>query len=195
MLTITDIIGPARRIGEAMLRKCERARTNHQPMKLLLYGEPGIGKTELANLIARSLAGHEAGVESVNGADVTAEIVREWRTNMRTASLFCDWRVVVINEVDRMSAQAQVLMLTVLDELPPCQAFICTTNLQLGEMIPRFQSRFQQFQIDPPEMEDIADMLIKQAIPADTAYRIAAGANGNVRAALLDAESYRDLHG
>ena len=52
-----DFVGQAGKVAEVLLRKAERLRTNpDQPLKLLISGAPGIGKTSLVNLIARKLA-------------------------------------------------------------------------------------------------------------------------------------------
>jgi Holliday junction resolvasome RuvABC ATP-dependent DNA helicase subunit len=46
----------AGKVAEVLLRKAERLKANpNQPLKLLISGAPGIGKTSLVNLIARTL--------------------------------------------------------------------------------------------------------------------------------------------
>ncbi len=51
-----------------LLRKAERLKDNpNQPLKLLISGAPGIGKTSLVNLIARPLTSHPAAIEEVSG--------------------------------------------------------------------------------------------------------------------------------
>ena len=52
-----DFVGQAGKVAEMLLRKAERLRASpDQPLKLLVSGAPGIGKTSLVNLIARTLA-------------------------------------------------------------------------------------------------------------------------------------------
>ena len=54
-----DFVGQAAKVAEVLLRKTERLRENpDQPLKLLITGAPGIGKTSLVNMIARTLASH-----------------------------------------------------------------------------------------------------------------------------------------
>ena len=66
-----DFVGQAGKVAELLLRKAERLRTNpDQPLKLLISGAPGIGKTSLVNMIARTLASHPASIEDVNGKEV-----------------------------------------------------------------------------------------------------------------------------
>jgi len=190
---MNKLIGPAGGVETILMKKCHRLRAEGKSaLRLLLYGPPGTGKTDLANRVARDLAGHEMGIESINGANVTAEVVREWQSTMRTATLWSDWRVLVINEGDRISQQAQVIMLTLLDELPPCRAVVVTSNQSLDEMVERFQSRMQQFEVGPPGLAEISEFLQRMNVPEAQADAIAIGAKGNVRSAILDAESYLD---
>lgn len=195
MTHIDQLIGPARHIGSRLVAKCHRLRTEGGRLKVLLFGSPGVGKTEIANLLAYTLTGHEMAIESINGSNVTIEAVRTWQKELRTASLFSEsnWRAIVINEADAMSPAAQTLMLTLLDELPPNRAIICTSNLSPDHLVERFQSRLQQFRVAAPSEGEIAMLVQNQGVPAEMACKIAAGAAGNVRAALADAESYLDL--
>ena len=50
-----DFVGHASKVADVLMRKAERLRTTpDQPLKLLISGAPGIGKTSLVNLIART---------------------------------------------------------------------------------------------------------------------------------------------
>ena len=74
-----DFVGQAGKVAEVLLRKAERLRANpDQPLKLLISGAPGIGKTSLANLIARTLVSYPAAIEDVSGREVGFELAREW---------------------------------------------------------------------------------------------------------------------
>ena len=60
-----------------LLRKAERLRDSpDQPLKLLVSGAPGIGKTSFVNMIARTLTSHPVAIEDVNGKEVGLELVR-----------------------------------------------------------------------------------------------------------------------
>jgi MoxR-like ATPase len=162
-------------------------------MKLLLYGPPGVGKTSVVELVALQLAGTPLAIEDYNGREVTVDVVRQWMTQLPYGSLFGDWSVKVVNELDRCSREAQDLLLTYLDRLPPGRAFLGTSNLQLDLLTERFQTRFQAIKLLPPTTEELAVFLASRwPVPAATATQIAVGSGGCVRAALADLESWLD---
>jgi len=65
-----------------------------------------------------------------------------------------------------------------------------TTNLDLSSLTERFQTRFQSVRLHPPpENEALAAFLARRwAAPISSTRMIAAGAIGNVRAAMADLE-------
>ena len=187
-----DFVGQAGKVAEMLLRKAERLRTNpDQPLKLLVSGAPGIGKTNLVNLIARTLASHSAAIEDVNGKEVGLELAREWTRSLAYGSLFGSWSVKVVNELDRCSKDAQDMLLTYLDRMKPGHAFLATTNLDIGNLTERLQTRFLPVRLQPPENEILAAFLARRwHVPIATSRMIAAGAAGNVRAAMADLEMW-----
>lgn len=191
--TAAELIGPARAVGLSLERKVARIQDTGLPLKLFFTGAPGCGKTSLALILARQLAHHELGMQSINGADVGADAVRRYRDEFFPASMFSDWRVLVINEADKISPQAQVLMLTLLDDLPRFRAVICTSNLETADLIERFQTRFQLWKIGSPAADEITALINRLVGPGLDGRTIAKACAGNVRSALLDTESALDF--
>ncbi len=187
-----DFVGQAGKVAEVLMRKAERLRVNpDQPLKLLISGAPGIGKTSLVNLIARTLASHPASIEDVNGKEVGLQLAREWTRSVGYGSLFGSWSVKVVNELDRCSKDAQDMLLTYLDRMQPGHAFLGTTNLDIGNLTERFQTRFQSVRLQPPDNEALAAFLARRwGAPISTTQMIAEGAAGNVRAAMADLEMW-----
>ena len=69
--------------------------------------------------------------------------------------------------------------------------FLGTTNLDVGRLTERFQTRFQSVRLQPPEIEVLAAFLARRwAVPIATTRMIAARAAGNVRAAMGDLEMW-----
>ncbi|MFZ9936335.1 MAG: AAA family ATPase [Luteolibacter sp.] len=192
-----DLCGPASAVAYRLVAKARRLNADPAvPMKLLLYGPPGVGKTSIADMVAAELSGCPLSVEEFNGKLVTVEVVKQWMGTLGVCSLFGVYSVRIINELDRCTRDAQDLLLSYLDRLPPGRAVIGTSNLQLDLLTERFQTRFQSIKLAAPSTEDIADML-RRHWPVDeaTALRIAVGSGGCVRAALADLESWLDVEG
>jgi hypothetical protein len=81
------------------------------------------------------------------------------------------------------------MLLTYLDRMKPGHAFVGTTNLDLGSLTERFQTRFESVRLQAPENEVLAQFLPRRwAAPITTTRIIAAGAGVNVRAAMADWE-------
>lgn len=200
----SGFIGPAGRVALVLERKLQRHRQTGEPFRQMFSGPPGTGKTALALMLARQLAASEFGYELINGGNVTADTVRRWHSEFFVGSMFTDWRAIIIDEADGVSAQAQKLLLTFIDQLPRHRAVFATTNHETSELIERFQTRFQLWRIGKPEPREIVDHLLDHlrarvdgpgaiAIAPATLGRIAEACNGNVRSALLDLESELDV--
>jgi DNA polymerase III delta prime subunit len=192
--TPDELCGPASTVARRLVAKARKLHEDPAAaVKLLLYGPPGVGKTLIADLVADTLAGVRFSVEEFNGKLVTVETVKQWMGNLGATSLFGVYSVKVINEMDRCTRDAQDLLLSYLDRLPPGRAVIGTSNLRLDLLTERFQTRFQSIKIGAPTTEEISGLL-RRHWPVDetTALRIAVGSGGCVRAALADLESWLD---
>ena len=81
----------------------------------------------------------------------------------------------------------QDLLPNMLDRMPPGRAFLATTNLDIGNLTERFQTRFLPLHLQPPESEVLAAFLGRLwHVPFATTRMIAAEAAGNVRAAMAN---------
>jgi putative ATPase len=189
-----EILGPAGSVARKLIAKAEVAKANGRtPLKVLLYGPPGVGKTTIAEMLAGSLSDSHWSIEEANGKLVTIETVKGWMRDLHYGSLYSEWTVKLVNELDRCSRDAQDLLLSYLDKLPPGRAFIGTSNLNLGELTERFQTRFQAIKLLSPDSDEIRDFLMgRWGVSEDVAARIAVGCGGNVRAALADLETHFD---
>jgi replication-associated recombination protein RarA len=189
--TPAELIGAARDIATAILGEIKKAKRQARTFKFLAYGQPGSGKTSVAKMIAQEIAANRIDIEAVNGRNLDSETVREWKRNSAYGSLFGGWKVKLINEADLIPSAAQDLMLTYLDDLPPWNAIIATSNQNVTALTERFQTRFRLVKIAGPTCDELARWLIKRwKLPKQAANFIALGAGGNVRMALLDSSDY-----
>lgn len=207
-----ELIGPAAGIGRVMQGKIARIKADPDAVfKGMYYGCPGVGKTELARLIALALGELKPptpkelamstkdrikcsySIEEVSGVQVNVEMVKGWMNSAGVGGLFGDWQVKLIHEMDRIPTTAQDLLLQYLDIIPGKRAFVGTSNLQLDLLQERFQTRMQTWKVEAPSTEEITEFIMRWEIPRQIAAMIAVGCGGNVRAALLDTESHLDV--
>lgn len=182
----SEFIGPARRFASALSSLAQAA--GRDPIAVLLWGAPGIGKTALATHFARSFPG-DSSVVTFNGTQLGIDEVEQIGRDLRYRDMFGRRRIWQIEEVDQVTAKAQIRLLTILDNLPQDTAFVCTTNVSPDQLQERFQTRFTPFEITPPTGEEIEALLRQFKIPDAAARAIAHMCGGNVRQALLDANT------
>lgn len=189
-LSPEQFIGDAATVARKLQTMASRAIANNAaPLKLLINGEPGIGKSALVKFVINLLQTEPKwSVRKYNGTQVKIEIVEELASTLHYRDMYSLYRVIWIDEADKIPSAAQVRFLTLLDDLPNGNAVICTSNCQIEQFEKRFQTRFQTEQLNPPSIEQIA-RLLRNWLDPKAAASIASCAAGNVRAALLDAES------
>ena len=114
------------------------------PAAFLFSGETGTGKTSAALALASDLGcgeGPRGGVTMIASGEQTAEAVREccermWYTPMGGSG----WKVVIVNECDRMHVQAEIVWLDALESLPRKSTVVFTTN-KPQKLSQRFRDR------------------------------------------------------
>jgi len=189
--TPDDFIGPARPVAVSLDRLLASVLPQGTPLKVLILGKPGIGKTELANYFMRRVNCDRWHTTLLNGTQVRIELVEELAASLHYRELFGQYRLIRIEEVDKVPVVAQVRLLTLLDELPNQTAVVCTSNCSINDLEERFQSRFVVFDLTPPSADEI-ELLLRKLSPELVEHvirQIATFACGNVRQALLDADN------
>jgi MoxR-like ATPase len=185
-----DFIGSAHKQAHWIDRIVAGNAPSGSPMRLMLLGASGVGKSELSNYFAARLGCDRWHVHKYNGTQLRIEIVDEIARSFHYKDLFGAYRILSIEEVDKVPMLAQVRLLTLLDDLPDRTAVVCTSNCKLSELEERFQSRFTVLMVKGPDTDELASFLQLHwpAIPAQSLPMIAMAACGNVRQALKDAD-------
>ena len=118
------------------------------PHSLLLHGPTGCGKTTIARIIAESLECKGNDYQEINsanfrGIDTVRDLIRQSAYMPMESAV----RVWVLDEIHKMTGDAQNALLKILEDTPPHVYFIlCTTEPQ--KLLPTIRGRCSQFQVN-----------------------------------------------
>ncbi len=103
-----DFDGPARDLARLVDKILALATPNQDPIKLFWYGKPGLGKSALADYTMARLGVNKWHTTKFNGTQLKIEAVEEVAKTLHYRELFGQYRVVRIDEVDKVPNVAQV---------------------------------------------------------------------------------------
>lgn len=138
---------------------------------LLLSGSPGIGKTTLAKLLLHELEIPEYDILEMNASrERGISEVRDRITNFIQMMPFGPFKVVLLDEADYLTPEAQAAMRGVMEEYSNTSRFILTCN-HPNKIIPAIHSRCQQMHfasIDQTEFTArVATILVEENMEFD----------------------------
>ena len=184
----SDFIGKARFYAGLLDKAVQMSPEG--PLKFLFVGKPGTGKTELGHYMQRKLGVTKWSLHKYNGSQCKIEAVDKLAEQLAYTDYFSPWRMVWIEEADAIpSVSAQIRLLTVIDETPKKVVWVLTSNCAVKDFETRFQSRFQVLEFPPVPQADIEAFLKRWPLRENILKQIATFACGNVRQALLDAQT------
>jgi replication factor C small subunit len=138
---------------------------------LLLSGAAGIGKTTLAKILI-----HELGIEDFDVLEINAsrtnsvEDVRDKITNFVSMIPFGPFKVVLLDEADYLSPNAQAALRGVMEEYHATSRFILTCNYP-NRIIPAIHSRCQGFHVERTDLTEftarVATILVEESVDFD----------------------------
>lgn len=138
---------------------------------LLLSGSPGIGKTTLAKILLNEIEVEEYDVLEINASRTNSvDDVRDKITNFVSMIPFGPFKVVLLDEADYLSHNAQAALRGVMEEYAETARFILTCNLP-NKIMPAIHSRCQSFHVDKVDQTEftarVATILLTEEIEFD----------------------------
>lgn len=136
------------------------AAVEHEPASaaFVFYGATGTGKSCAAEALANALGcasdrAELGGFYQVASGTQDGRAVDELLRSLSFRPLFgSGWRVAVINEADRMTAQAETMWLDRLEQLPNRTVMVFTTN-EIGRLTDRLTSRCESYEFSATSVE------------------------------------------
>jgi replication factor C small subunit len=138
---------------------------------LLFSGNAGIGKTTLAKLLFNELDVNPLDILEINASRTNSvEDVRDRITNFVKMIPFGDFKIVLLDEADYLSVNAQAALRGVMEEYHHIARFILTCNYP-NKIIPALHSRCQGFHIAKVDQTEftarVAEILLSEEIEFD----------------------------
>ena len=146
-------------VGNENIKKTIQQYLNQNDIQnLIFYGPAGTGKTTLAKLIVRNL---DCDYLYINASDERGiETIRDKVSGFASTASFKPLKVVILDEADFLTIQAQASLRNVIETFSRTTRFIMTCNY-VERIIDPLQSRCQVLKIVPPSKKEVAIHLAK----------------------------------
>ena len=142
--------------NEVIKNKIEDYLKQGSIQNLLLHGVAGTGKTTLAKLLVKNI---DCDYLYINASDERGiDTIREKIQPFALSMGFNDVKIVILDEADYLTPQAQATLRHTIEACSTTTRFILTCNY-LERIISPLQSRCQTFEITPPSKEVVTDLV------------------------------------
>lgn len=140
----------------------------------IFYGPAGTGKTTLAKIIVNNL---DCDYLYINASDERGiETIRDKVTSFSSTASFRKIKVVILDEADFLTIQAQASLRNTIETFSRSTRFILTCNF-VERIIDPLQSRCQVLKIVPPSKKEVAKHLSGILNKEQTEFELKALAN------------------
>jgi DNA polymerase-3 subunit delta' len=177
----------------------EGAQTQEMTHAWLFTGPPGSGRSSAAVAFAQSLicpnqgcgacvdcnaaktGGHpDVEIIRTEGLSIKVEEIRELLTRVTWAPSMGGWRVVVMEDADRLTESAANALLKAIEE-PGIRTVWLLCAPTLHDVLPTIRSRCRHLQLHTPSIEAVTQVLInRDKISPDTALFAAKASQGHI---------------
>lgn len=176
--TLADVKGQ-REAVEMLAAFVEAVRDSRDSAAFVFHGPTGVGKTSAAWALAFDLGCDQddpmmGGVDEIpSGVQDGAAVQAALRAMMLRPLFGSGWKVLIVNEADRMTPQAETIWLDGLEKLPPKTVVIFTTN-SLESLSARLASRCEllEFTGDPARINGDFGRFIRDVWKQETGQAI-----------------------
>tara|TARA_R110000782_G_scaffold11767_2_gene35616 strand:+ start:1361 stop:2284 length:924 start_codon:yes stop_codon:yes gene_type:complete len=149
--TLHEFVG-----NEHVKNQLQKFLDQNDIVNMLFYGPAGVGKSSLAKLIVKNL---DCAFLMINASDERGiETIRDKVSSFASTMSFSPLKVVILDEADFLTIQAQASLRNVIETFSRTTRFIMTCNY-IERIIDPLQSRCQVLKIVPPSKADVAKHL------------------------------------
>jgi DNA polymerase-3 subunit delta' len=181
---LENIVGQPQVI-EALKNAVIAARENSELSQKMTHswlftGPPGSGKSTVAKVFAASLLCSNSGcgecvdcITAMDGSHLDIDIlktevssikvneIRELISRTSTSPSISNWRVVIIQDAQRLTEAATNALLKVIEEPSSRTIWLMTASTSL-DLLATLRSRCRQIQLKTPDKESIIELLVKR---------------------------------
>ena len=146
-------------VGDDTIRlKIQEYLKTGKLQNLLLFGPAGTGKTSLAKLIVGQLGADHLYINASDERGI--DTIRDKIIPFASSIGFNGLKIVILDESDYLTAQAQATLRNVMESFSASCRFILTCNY-LDRIISPLQSRCMAFGITPPSKKEVGQHVLQ----------------------------------